>query len=112
MVTAAKRRISIPVIGTDIDVARVAAVMNLLAANLAAPTPVSMSFWASDYPDGALAFKAFAAQHSRDVKLEERADTLYLDRPGCGIATFYSAIAEERAEQANRERREREGAQP
>lgn len=99
-----RKPIAMPVIGTDIDVARVAAVMNLLAANLAAPTPVSMSFWASDYPDGALAFKAFAAQHARDVKLEERNGALYLDRPGCGIATFYDAETERRVEQARKDR--------
>lgn len=94
-----RKPIAIPVVGTDIDVGRVAAVMNLLAANLNAPTPVSMIFWASDYPDAHVAFAAFAAMHPRDVTIEERLKVVYVFDAACrGIATFYRAEAEERIE--------------
>lgn len=99
MATAIKRPVSMPVIGSDVDVALVALILNLIAANAAMPSPRSISFWSTEHPDAEIAFRAFHAANPKAFALEDRrpiGNGLYITRVADyhTVATLYMGAPE------------------
>lgn len=91
-----------PVIGSDVDVALVALILNLITANAAMPHPRSISFWSTEHPDAELAFRAFHAANPKAFTLDDRrgiGNGLYITRAADyhTIATLYLGAPEDKA---------------
>jgi len=79
-----RKPVSIPVVGTDIDVGHVALIMNAISAMAALPTTGNgLTLWWKEYgASGELAFRSWAAANARAYELDEYGCSLRVVRRG------------------------------